>query len=243
MRRRPLFGPTLLAVVLVACPVAAQSGDADELARRHYALGEELYQRGELLEAAQAFEESYRLSGREELLYNVFLAYRDAGELVRAAAALRAYLEAVPEAPNAALLRARLEALEAELAEAASAPAPVTSEAEPAVTTTTTTPSPVGAIVAGVGGAALVAGIVTGALAMDRASTLSTLCGPERLCPPGHEPILSEAQSLALATDVLLIVGGLTAATGLVLALVMPGDTSEVRLAIGPGSLSIEGGF
>src|SRR5206468_2722341 len=55
----------------------------------------------------------YGLSGRGQLLYNVYLAYRDAQDSPNAARALRGYLAAVPDAEDREHLQARLTALEA----------------------------------------------------------------------------------------------------------------------------------
>lgn len=94
-------------------PAAARAQEStDEEARRHFRLGQAHYDNGSFLEAAQEFEQAYQLSQRPQLLYNVYVAYRDAGDLVRSRDALREYLERVPDAPNAANLRARLESLD-----------------------------------------------------------------------------------------------------------------------------------
>src|SRR5688500_8532502 len=89
--------------------VLAQGGD-DE-ARRHFRLAEAHYANASFEEAAREFEEAYRLSQRPQLLYNIYLAYRDAADIDHAADALRRYLELVPDAEGAAMLRGRLAAL------------------------------------------------------------------------------------------------------------------------------------
>jgi len=119
-----------LALVLVASvrPAAAQ-GDgstesmaqatttdtdmSDAQARAHFRLGAEAYEQGRFADAAQEFEIAYGMSGRGQLLYNVYLAYRDAQDSPNAARALRGYLAAVPDAPDHDHLQARLTALEA----------------------------------------------------------------------------------------------------------------------------------
>ena len=79
----------------------------DQQARGHFRLGRELYGQGRFREAAQEFEVAYGMSGRSQLLFNVYLAYRDAQDTQNAARALRGYLSAVPDAPDREHLTAR----------------------------------------------------------------------------------------------------------------------------------------
>ncbi len=85
-------------------------GDAQ--ARGHFRLGRQYYEQGRFADAAQEFEIAYGLSGRAPLLYNVYLAYRDAQDLPNSARALRGYLASVPDAPDRAHLEARLAQIE-----------------------------------------------------------------------------------------------------------------------------------
>lgn len=85
---------------------------SDVQARGHFRLGREYYEQGRFADAAQEFEIAYGLSGRGQLLYNVYLAYRDAQDLPNAARALRGYLASVPDAPDHDHLAARLAQLE-----------------------------------------------------------------------------------------------------------------------------------
>lgn len=124
---------TCLALAAVASPLRAQPAaptesmeqstttDADmtdQQARGHFRLGRELYAQGRFAEAAKEFEVAYGLSGRSSLLYNVYLAYRDAQDTANAARALDGYLLANPAAPDHEHLRARLAALKEILAQA-----------------------------------------------------------------------------------------------------------------------------
>lgn len=106
---------TLAFALLPSAPAAAQGPvptDPDEEARYHFNLGEVAYNAGRFADAADEFEEAYRLSGRSTLLYNIFVARRDAGQLGPAIAALRKYLELVPDSEQAPALRRRLENME-----------------------------------------------------------------------------------------------------------------------------------
>jgi tetratricopeptide (TPR) repeat protein len=139
---------SVLALVLVPLAIAstarAQAATADEAARQHFRLGEAHYSNGSFDQAAREFEEAYRLSNRPQLLYNIFVAYRDAGDVPNAVRALREYLARVPNAENATMLRARLLAMERQLAQsgtsATTQTAPETQTTTPETTTQTTAP-------------------------------------------------------------------------------------------------------
>ena len=257
------------AVLPIAAPVRAQTemqGDAstDEEARRHFRLGQAHYENGSFSEAAVEFEEAYRLSNRPQLLYNIFVSYRDAGDMARAADALRRYLELVPDAENAAQLRARLTSMERMLATSGGSTTGTTTGSESGGSETTSTgssessqtsgssessetagssesagttessestppvetphernPGVVPWIVMGVGGALVVAGAITGGLALSTQSSLSERCGADGGCPAGFEADRDMGRTLALATDVMLPVGLVAAATGVVLLFVL----------------------
>lgn len=51
---------------------------ADEQARAHFRVGQSMYDAGRFAEAAHEFEEAFRLSQRSELLFNAYVAFRDA---------------------------------------------------------------------------------------------------------------------------------------------------------------------
>lgn len=98
--------------VSLAWAQPAAPGNNDEQARVKFRAGQIYYDGGQFVEAAQAFEEAYALSQRPQLLYNIFLAYRDAGQVGPAVRNLRKYLDEVPNAPDAAQLRLRLASME-----------------------------------------------------------------------------------------------------------------------------------
>jgi tetratricopeptide (TPR) repeat protein len=143
---RPCLRPcVLVALLVVAVPAAAQPAAsspsaapgtpaaptesmsqattteqdmADAQARAHFRLGREYYEQGRFADAAKEFEVAYGMSGRGSLLFNVYLAYRDAQDTANAARALRGYLAATPDAADREHLSARLAALEATLQQA-----------------------------------------------------------------------------------------------------------------------------
>ena len=66
----------------------------DERAKAHFRVGQSLYDAGRFNEAAEEWEKAFELSQRSELLYNVYVAYRDAASSTdKAIGALRRYLQ------------------------------------------------------------------------------------------------------------------------------------------------------
>lgn len=110
---QPATGTTDGSSDSMAQATTSETDMTDAQARAHFRLGAAAYEEGRFADAAQEFEIAYGLSGRGQLLYNVYLAYRDAQDTPNAARALRGYLAAVPDAPDHDHLQARLTALEA----------------------------------------------------------------------------------------------------------------------------------
>jgi hypothetical protein len=104
--------------------------------------------------------------------------------------------------------------------------------------------SPVGWIVGGVGLAAIIAGVITGVMALDAQSTLDQMCGPDHhSCPAGFESTRNNGQTFGAATDGLLIGGGVALAAGVVLLFVLEGggsssETPPVSASCGPTGCS-----
>ena len=97
----------LLLVALSTVPVTfltetahAQTRDLEK-AKDSYKSGKEAYDSGDFLTAAKKFVESYEYSGRDELLFNIGQAYRQAGRLIEAEKYFQQYLQAKPDAANA----------------------------------------------------------------------------------------------------------------------------------------------
>lgn len=241
------FGGPLAAHAQDAAPAAAatpaageqDAAEVEEMARQHFQLGRAQYQGGAFREAAESFEQAYALSKREVLWYNIYLAYRDAGNNKQAAAALRNYVERVPEIENRAQLEARLASLDRIVAEeekrerdeqqrAAEQQQAATAEPTPApVASTTNEPqqapvakkegtSLVPFVLMGVGGAMVVGGIVTGAMATSKHSELEEKCGSGP-CDPSLKSLAEDGKTFALTSDILLFGGLAVAGTGAVL--------------------------
>lgn len=247
---KPAVG--LIAVALFTAPASAQQPEDaeqamqgggmtdhrqldDARAREHFQIATRYYDEGRFVEAATQFEEAFQLSGRAELQYNAYIAYREAHQRQRAAAMLQGYLDSVPNAPDRVNLEARLvelrRAIEQDEQQAqslsdaereareqsrrAEEEARARRQAEAA-------PEAWPWVVMGVGAGVLIAGAVVGALALGDASALRGECDDSGFCLPqvDLEERRDDAQTLALVSDSLLFGGGTVAAVGLVLGLI-----------------------
>jgi len=222
---------------------AAGQAIDDEAARTHFEAATALYGVGRFQQAAEEFQEAFRLSNRPALLYNVYVAHRDAGNMGEAAIALSQYLAQVPDAPDRVNLRARLEVMERDVADAQNEvpvdPDPETPPAEEAEQQPyALPPSPheeaeesggvvelLPWIVTGVGGALLLTGTITGLVALGDVGTLEDDC-PNDICPWDEAKVVDSARGLVAATDILLISGAVITAAGLTWALFF-NDTEE----------------
>jgi len=232
-----------LAVLLWAAPVAAQPARDEVIAaaRARFEQALSLYQEGSFAEAARVFEQAYSLSPQPELLHNIYLAYRDLGDLPRAADALRRYLEVEDDLTDEErrILTHRLAALDAAVAEAEAEPTPEPTPEppplaeplpDPVVETPVVTPPPPerdppwGAVVGySLAAAGLVTTAVTGGLALSERSELESRCAPT--C---SDDDVSSMSALGVAADVGLGVAGAGAVVGTVLLVLwlVEGDPS-----------------
>lgn len=234
--------------------LASEEEMTDVRARARFRVGRELYSSGQFAAAAVEFEAAYALSGRPELLYNIYLAHRDAQNEEAALDALRNYLALVPEAPDREHLTARLAALEEEVRLAREAAAAVDAEraaADAEIEAARRAAEEAARpqyrhyageawtwAVLGVGGAAAITGAIVGGVALSERSALDSQC-IDHLCPPGFGLAgrQSTISNLALASDVLVIGGAVIAVTGLVLGLTIGLDRDElIRRTVDAGS-------
>lgn len=80
--------------------------------------------------------------------------------------------------------------------------------------------SPVGPIVLGIGAASVLAGIITGSVALEEGDSLRAECGGST-CPSSEQDRIAQVTALSNTTDGLLFGGAAVAAAGLVLTLVL----------------------
>jgi tetratricopeptide (TPR) repeat protein len=228
----------VLGVLVFSARASAQGmidmgGMPDQEAKSHFKVGKSLYESGRFSEAAEEFEKAYQLSNKVELLYNVYVAHRDATDLPRAIDALRRYLQlAELDEPSRLNLQARLRAME-EAGERGAAPHPAEAppadpeppaseppapEEEPrtelhspgtAEMTIDANSSVLPYALIGVGGAALLAGVVTAVMASDKIAEIEDACVND-VCPPADSFDLESRRSDAstLRTVAFALLGG-----------------------------------
>ena len=199
----------------------------EERGRQSFERGRIHYDNGDFQRAAEAFQEAYRLSKKPGLLYNLYLAYRDANQPERAAEALRGFLEQVEVVENRVQLEARLAALEAGIArrkaelaqrvEVESVREAAPQEAaepgtRPAAERWWLWPT----TVVGAGALIALASIPTGVMSLQESHDLEQLCSSDTECDAKHEAKGQRGERLALATDVLWAAGAVVAVGGAV---------------------------
>lgn len=218
-----------------------QENLSDAQARSHFRVGEALYSEGRFVEAAREFERAYVLSNRPTLLYNAYVAYRDASDLEHAIVVLDEYLRRAPEGEDSPVLRGRLAAMRATVESRMTEQSAVEAErarleeeraalareaeaarlrAESAERQVAQTRSPVPWIVGGAGLAILAGAGISALVANGNIADAESAC-PGHVCPRSGGVDLAEVRDSvrrpALATDVLLGIGGATLVTGIVL--------------------------
>jgi hypothetical protein len=236
----------------------------DQQARAHFSVGRAMYDSGRFAEAANEFQQAYDLSHRPSLLYNLFIAYRDSSQTLRARDALRLYLTEVAEAPNRGHLEARLAALDAQVAEleaaeqhraeldaqraqaeqaAAEAEAARQAAEERARQALERRSRPWWPwLLAGAGVAIAGAGAGVAVDAQGQADSLRAMC-PNRVCQGDPtvdgptEPLTRRPgiQTQAAVADALWIGGATIAVTGLVLAFLVDDDVEHGAPAASAG--------
>lgn len=213
---------------------------SDSQARSHYRVGETLYHEGRFADAAREFEQAYVLSRRPPLLYNAFVAYRDANDLPHAIVMLDEYLRVSPEADDTPVLRSRLATMRATLESQMTEQSTIEAErarleeeraalareaeaararAEAAEATVARTRSPVPFIVGGAGLAVLAGSGIAAIVANGNIRAAEDTC-PDHICPRNANVDLGAVRDSvrrpALASDIMLGVGGATLITGVV---------------------------
>lgn len=98
--------------------VGPADGQADEAARLTFELARQAFVAGDYETALQRFRQAYNLSARPGLLYNIAQTLDRLRRDEETVAALREYLEALPDSPNRAEVEARIRVLEDSLARA-----------------------------------------------------------------------------------------------------------------------------
>lgn len=232
-------------LLLLAPPLAAQpSGqDDEELAKKYFQLGKELYNRADYEGALKQFKQSFKHAQKPALLFNMGRCHESMGQLERAIELYEKFLASKPK--NSEAIQARIANLRKRLEKR---PPPATQPTQPAVKQPTPTrpeptrpeptqpkepePAPVpeaphrvdqpgktlrttGWVVLAAGGASLITGVVLGAMAADRSSSLEDAARdrPWRELRDDYE----SGESLEVGQIASLAIGGALVATGAVL--------------------------
>jgi hypothetical protein len=257
-----LFSSAMLASALVLATGSVARAEAgvidmggsmtDQEAKAHFKVGKSLYEAGRFAEAAVEWEQAFTLSKKTELLYNVYVAYRDASDLPKAIDALQRYLDSAQVDPDTRInLQARLRAMQdassrapgpppvaapapqvAASTPASAEPAPVVASPAPAQPAPRTTEpnadhSVAPYVLLGAGGTLLAVGVVTGIVASNKIAKIEDHC-MNNICDAGYDldGRRHDARGWRTATIVLAGVGVATAGVGAVL-LLLRGGTSE----------------
>ena len=201
----------LVALVAIAAPMTAQAQPdpkATEEARARLERGLQLFNTQQFAEALEEFQRGYELVPLPELLYAIGQARRFSGDCKGAIRAFEAYLRVLPPPPKKST-DAAIRIIEEcrKQPEPPSQPAPVTpppppivaNAPEPKTTAPVDTPrrhiaSP---IFAGVGGAALIAGVLVHVSASNKYNSLADTCAP----PVGSGCSEDQISSVALRAN------------------------------------------
>lgn len=253
----------VVAGVMLWAMVAQAQGDLAR-AKSHYKAAAAQYQKGRYTEAIREFEESYRLSRRPDILYNLAQCHDKLGDVEKTVEYLRRYLRDQPTASDreqvGAWLANRERALAEQRATAARAEADKQAaeqrarEAEAAaraVRVAAVVPAPppkpgrsaagwaVPVTTAGVAVALLAVGGAYGGIAMQKQDDASRNCGPGDVCTPEGVKQRSDAISAANFATGFIIAGGVAlVAAGTLWFLLRPRPEARVRVVAGAGPRS-----
>lgn len=258
----------VLGASAVAAPVSAQDqggtqpSDLEVEARARFQLAQLYYSQARFEEAAREFEAAYAIHPHPLLLHNIYLARRDLGDLQGAADALSRYLEEADDLSPAdrRVLEGRLATTRRQLEESAtetpeedpeedseSEETVETPEGEGAeVVEPPAEPSPAsggmgivpGAVVLGVGAAALVGAVIAGAMAEGVRAERDGLCTLEGGACPAWVEQDAYLDRFSAARDAgwgLLIAGAAIAAGGAVLLGIGASEPSPESAAVSAG--------
>ena len=250
--------------------VAAGANEAmlETEARQRFELASTMFEQGRLEEASAEFLHAYELSGRPELLYNLYLCARDTGDARSAADYLRRFLNDASEVPSRGLLEERLRHLDTQLeldaaraereamlesqraaAEEAAQEAAAAAEAERQ--SSESRQARLGPILTlSVGIATVAAGLGVGLSAMLLHADLEERCTDGR-CTSDAQDDLDALRTRDLVADVVTGVGGALTLAGILWWALLPdaeaaddaGSGPHAHLRVGPLGVALEGSF
>ncbi len=253
---RVALGLAVLAPLGLGLTRTASAQDAPvEEARGLFEAGRAAFDAGRYEEALGYFERSYELSEAPELLYNIGHTAERLRRDERAIEAFERFLEARPDAEGRAAIEVRIANMRAAVAEREASDAAreeaereAAAERERAAAAVAATESESqasseagigGWVVAGIGGAAAIAGAVLLGLAESQAAVVRDA--------PANTPwsdvagAHADADTFGIAGAVLLGVGGAALVAGLIWGVIeLPGD-ADAEVAFGASHVLIQG--
>lgn len=266
---------TALALSLFAIPMsvwftpttaAARSNPQDE-AQLHYDEGVRLYDAAEFKEAATEFELAYALVPDASLLYNIGLAWEEAGELDKALDSYQRYVAKSPEdaselEPQIRALEYRIQKRDDATAAAAANKATSTPSADPDAPTPHDPPpqatpadrpsivTPLIGTLLGVGAIGLATGTGLAVAAQKHSNNLETNCTAGNdgkvVCPSDMQKDADQARGFAIGADITFAVGGAALVTGVSLLAVRAArarhNKTTSRLQLSPNWAPRKGG-
>jgi tetratricopeptide (TPR) repeat protein len=249
--------PVVLCLALAPAVARADETSDEELAKRYYQLGEELYNRSDYEGALKQFQASYALSKRAPLLYNMARCHESLGQHQKAIDLYNEYLASRPA--NAAVIEARIANLKLlikkkqEPATQVTKVEPPKPPVEPPPTRPPARPRPLrlpGWIAVGVGGALIITGIAAAGMVIKKkneAENANNSTPPKEYSTDGKsiEDSGRTWQNVEIAT---LVVGGVIAATGAVLLVLDSRAAKTERRAwiapsVAPGGAMVAAGL
>ncbi len=241
----------LLCLSSLFSPLARADDSADEQARILYENGAMLYEEGRYEDAIAAWQEAYRLSQRNELLFNLANAEERAGRYLDALDHLNRYRAFAPAEERATLDR-RITNLERRISESGSKPSTTTTA--PATTAPPAQPEPkseggvriLPMVLFGVGGAGLVTGSVFGGRAVGARGDAAAACAPNGgLCTGAAATPLTNDRRYSLLADIGFGVG-VAGVVGGVVTLLLPArdaTASNYSLSTDGSGIYLRGNF
>jgi tetratricopeptide (TPR) repeat protein len=216
------------------------SRGTDDEARSLFEAGSVAFEEGRFENAMSYFRQAHSLSHRPALLYNIAMTADRLRHDEEALEAYRAYLEAVPDAPQRASVVARIDILEQAIASRAPAATLPASEPAPPAPRSSDPIVPITLLAGG-----LVVGAIGGGLLAGSALDVASIEGAAR--GTAWQSVMEAYgrwESLAIAGGVLVGVGAAVALAGAVWLGVgtnEDGPRSSVEVAFGLGSVAVRG--
>ena len=233
-----IFAAALL--VLGQGSVMAQDSPFKAMAKNHYKLGTQYYETSNFAEALVEFQKAYKLQPVPGLLFNLARCHEVLMQYEQAIEHYERYLKALPNAPKKGVVQARLMTLKKRLAEQQAkppkpvAPPPPVPASQPAPRPEPTPKAPIapskpapprtwrswagwGAV--GLGGAAVITGVVLGVMAQGKADDYDELASTKNPHYGALADLESEGQSLQTGQIATLVAGGVLVAAGVGLVL------------------------